>query len=30
MVDGDTLVMMMAMISSKSLPGKVPELSFWF
>jgi hypothetical protein len=30
MVDGETSVMMMAMISSKSHPGRVPERSFWF
>jgi hypothetical protein len=30
MVDGEALVMMMVMISSKSHPGRVPERSFWF
>jgi hypothetical protein len=30
MVDGETSVMMMVMISSKSRPGRVPEWSFWF
>jgi hypothetical protein len=30
MVDGETSVMMMVMISSKSPSGRVPEWSFWF
>jgi hypothetical protein len=30
MVDGETSVMMMAMISSKSPSRRVPEQSFWF
>jgi hypothetical protein len=30
MVDGETSVMMVMKISSKSPPGRVPERSFWF
>jgi hypothetical protein len=30
MVDGETSVMMVMKISSKSHPGRVPERSFWF
>jgi hypothetical protein len=30
MVDGETSVMMVMKISSKSRPGRVPERSFWF